>query len=82
VFFEKVRGPDARFQDIMKVLYHDFKKRNGFTPEEILNKEESLRGVLDPFSTEGNVGLLKRAGFVDFMTVMKYVCFEGVLAIK
>ncbi len=82
VLFEKVRAPDARFQDMMTVLYTDFKIRNGFSPEEILGKAQSLKGVLDPFSTDGNLGLLKRAGFVDVMTVMKYVCFEGFLAIK
>jgi tRNA (cmo5U34)-methyltransferase len=26
--------------------------------------------------------MLKRAGFVDVMSIMKYVCFEGFLAIK
>jgi tRNA (cmo5U34)-methyltransferase len=82
ILFEKVRAPDARFQDIMTSLYTDFKLRNGFSCEEIINKSQSLKGVLDPFSTEGNLGLLKRAGFVDIMTVMKYVCFEGFLAIK
>jgi tRNA (cmo5U34)-methyltransferase len=41
-----------------------------------------LKGVLEPFSTQGNTDLLRRAGFVDLMTVMKYVCFEGYLAIK
>lgn len=82
VLFEKVRGPDARFQDMMISLYNDFKIRNGFSAEEILNKSKSLKGVLDPFSTEGNLGLLQRAGFVDIMTIMKYVCFEGFLAIK
>ena len=29
-----------------------------------------------------NVDLLERAGFKDIMTVMKYVSFEGFLAIK
>lgn len=82
VLFEKVRGPDARFQDLITGLYRDFKLARGFTPEEILNKDASLKGVLEPFSTEGNLGLLRRAGFVDIMTVMKYVCFEGFLAIK
>ena len=82
VLFEKVRGPDARFQDMMVSLYNDFKLRNGFSPDEILNKSRSLTGVLDPFSTDGNLGLLRRAGFVDIMSVMKYVCFEGFLAIK
>lgn len=82
VMFEKVRGPDARFQDILVSLYNDFKLRNGFSPEEILNKTASLKGVLEPFSTEGNLGLLRRAGFTDTMTVFKYLCFEGFLAIK
>ena len=82
ILFEKVRAPDARFQDIVSSLYNDFKAKNGFSAEEILNKTSSLKGVLEPFSTEGNLGLLRRAGFVDITTVMKYLCFEGFLAIK
>ena len=82
IMFEKVRGPDARFQDMSVALYNDFKARNGFSAEEILNKTSSLKGVLEPFSTEGNLGLLRRAGFTDIMSVMKWVSFEGFLAIK
>lgn len=82
LLFEKVRGPDARFQDMSVALYNEFKTRNGFTADEILNKTSSLKGVLEPFSTEGNLGLLRRAGFTDIMSVMKWVSFEGFLAIK
>lgn len=82
LLFEKVRSPDARFQDIMLALYTDYKIDNGYTADEILTKARSLKGVLEPFSTQGNIDLLKRAGFVDIMTIMKYVCFEGFLAIK
>lgn len=82
VLFEKVRGPDARFQDIASGLYTDFKINQGYTPSEILAKSRSLKGVLEPFSTQGNIDLLKRAGFVDYTTIFKYVCFEGFLAIK
>ena len=82
VLFEKVGAPDSRFQDMMSCLYREFKQRNGFSSDEILNKETSLKGVLKPFSTAGNLGLLERAGFVDVMTIMKYVSFEGFLAIK
>ncbi len=82
IMFEKVRAPDARFQDIMVTLYNEFKLRQGFSPEEIVTKTRSLKGVLEPFSTEGNLGLLRRAGFVDVTTVLKYVCFEGFVAIK
>jgi tRNA (cmo5U34)-methyltransferase len=82
LMFEKVRGPDARFQDMSVAIYNDFKAKNGFSADEILNKTSSLKGVLEPFSTEGNLGLLRRAGFTDIMSVMKWVCFEGFLAIK
>ena len=82
VWFEKVRGSDARFQDMLVNLYNNFKLKNGFSHEEIFNKSESLKGVLEPFSTEGNLGLLKRAGFVDSMVIFKNICFEGILSIK
>lgn len=82
ILFEKVRAPDARFQDIMTAVYTDYKLQQGYDPEEIIAKSRSLKGVLEPFSTQGNLDMLKRAGFVDMMSVMKYVCFEGFLAIK
>ncbi len=82
ILFEKVRAPDARFQDIMTALYHDYKLAEGYSGDEILAKSRSLKNVLEPFSREGNLGLMQRAGFVDIMSVFKYVCFEGFLAIK
>jgi tRNA (cmo5U34)-methyltransferase len=82
IMFEKVRAPDARFQDIAVQLYNEFKLRQGFDEKEIVGKTRSLKGVLEPFSTEGNMGLLRRAGFQDVMTISKYICFEGYLAIK
>lgn len=82
ILFEKVRGPDARFQDILTLLYNDFKLSRGLSADEVVGKARSLKGVLEPFSTEGNLGLLRRAGFSDIMTVFRYLCFEGFLAIK
>ncbi len=82
LLFEKVRAPDARFQDMMTAMYEDYKKGQGYSDEEILTKSRSLRGVLEPYTSEANLGYLKRAGFVDVLSVMKYVCFEGFLAIK
>jgi len=82
ILFEKVRAPDARFQDMMTRIYDDFKLSNGYTPEEIVAKTQSLKGVLNPFSSKANYEMLSRAGFVDIMTVQKYVSFEGIIAIK
>lgn len=82
IMFEKVRAPDARFQDIMTAIYTDYKLGQGYDGTEIIAKSQSLKGVLEPFSTQGNLDLLNRAGFVDCMSIMKYVCFEGFIAIK
>ena len=79
---EKVRGPDARFQDIFNQFYIDYKISKGYSANEIISKSRSLKSVLEPFSTKGNLDMLKRSGFKDILTVFKYGNFEGFLAIK
>lgn len=80
--FEKIRGFDARFNDYFNETYNDFKESNGFTDQQIRNKTKSLRGVLDPFSSNGNVQQLKRAGFKDISSIAQWLNFKGWLAIK
>ena len=80
--FFKLFSSDARFQDMMTAIYTDYKIEQGYNADKIVSKARSLKGVLEPFSTQGNLDLLKRSGFVDIMIIMKYVCFEGFLAIK
>lgn len=82
ILYEKVRANDARFQDIISNLYMEYKLDQGYTAQEIIGKSKSLKGVLEPFSTEGNIDMLKRAGFVDILSVQKYMNFEGFLVIK
>jgi tRNA (cmo5U34)-methyltransferase len=82
IMFEKIRASDPRFQDIFSQVYLDFKLKNKFSEKEIINKSRSLKGILEPFSEYGNLGLLKRAGFVDIIPVMQWVNFKGLLCIK
>jgi len=82
IFYEKVRANDARFQDIISNLYMEYKLDQGYSAGEIIGKAKSLKGVLEPFSTQGNIDMLKRAGFVDILSVQKYMNFEGFLVIK
>ena len=82
LLFEKVRAPDARFQDITTSLYNEYKLNQGYKPDEIIAKSRSLKGILEPFSSSANRDLLKRAGFKDIITVFKWICFEGYLCIK
>ena len=82
ILFEKTRAPDARFQDINTSIYNEFKIKNGYSFDEIMAKSRSLKGILDPFSTQGNLDMLKRAGFKDINIIFKWFCFEGFLCIK
>jgi tRNA (cmo5U34)-methyltransferase len=82
LMFEKVRAADARFQDYASQIYNEFKLDNNFSEEEIINKSQSLKGVMEPFSSQGNIDLFRRAGFKDIVSIYKWVCFEGFLAIK
>jgi len=82
IFFEKVRAGDARFQDMMNQVYLEYKKDIGYNEKEIWTKSISLRSVLEPYSSSENLRFLKRAGFKDSMSILKYSCFEGFLAIK
>ena len=82
IIFEKIRASDARFQDIFTLIYSDYKLKSGFSTNEIINKSRSLKGVLEPFSEFGNLGLLKRAGFVDIIPIFQWLCFKGYLCIK
>lgn len=80
--FEKVRASDARFQDILSNAYIEYKLESGFSGDEIFNKQRSLKGILEPFSSQGNIDNLARSGFKDIITISKYIQFEGFMAIK
>lgn len=82
ILFEKVRGSDSRFNDILTSCYWEFKAEQGFSDSEIISKWRSLRGILEPFTEAGNLGLLQRAGWTDIETIWKWGPFQGFLAIK
>ena len=82
IMFEKIRGNDARFDNMLNSLYLDFKEDNKLSVKDILLKSKSLRGILEPFSDSGNLGLIKRAGFRDIQPIMQSLCFKGYLCIK
>ena len=67
---------------MMNEIYKEWKLKKGFTLSEVNSKTKSLKGVLDPFSSKGNLMLLKNAGFKDIYIVAKYINFEVILAIK
>lgn len=82
VLAEKVLAEEGRFNDLWIELYWDFKRRQGLTDEEILQKARSIRGVLRPLTPTENMHLLRTAGFECIDVFLKWYNFMGILAIK
>jgi tRNA (cmo5U34)-methyltransferase len=80
VLFEKVLAPTARTQEVGVGAYIDWKRRQGFSDDEIAAKTRSIRGVLEPLSPIENDSMLREAGFREVMPVFRWVLFEGLLA--
>ncbi|MFP4609648.1 MAG: methyltransferase domain-containing protein [Thiohalophilus sp.] len=79
---EKTRAETSFFEDIWMELYWDFKRRQDLTPEQILEKANSLRGVLNPLTTEENLDLLYQTGFSRIEIFFKWYSWTGFLAVK
>src|SRR5680860_105510 len=79
---EKTRAENACFEDVWLELYWDFKRRQGLTPEQILCKANSLRGVLNPLSTGENIDLLSQSGFSRVEVFFQWYNWSGFLAVN
>jgi tRNA (cmo5U34)-methyltransferase len=79
--FEKVLTPDPHLAGIVNLLHLRFKRDRGLSAEEILNKADSLAGILQPLTSAEYVELLHGAGFGRVTPVIRYLCFEGFLAL-
>jgi tRNA (cmo5U34)-methyltransferase len=79
---EKVCAAHSSFEDIWTELYWDFKRRQGLTPEQILEKANSIRGVLKPLTSEENRDLLFQTGFSPVEVFFKWYNWAGFLAVK
>jgi tRNA (cmo5U34)-methyltransferase len=82
VLFDKTRLPTSALQDMCNQVYDAYKLERGFTPDEIIGKARSLRGILEPLTSAENAALLRGAGFLAPHVIYKYLAFEGVIALK
>lgn len=82
IFVEKTLGGDARIDALFMELYHDHKRRMGYTQEEIDRKRLSLEGVLVPVTADWNQQLLRGAGFQHVECFWRCLNFCGWIAIR
>lgn len=79
---EKVLTNNSDMNRYFIEFYYDFKRRNGYSEEEIAKKREALENVLIPYRVDENVTLLRRAGFQVVETFFQWYNFMGFMAVK
>lgn len=77
---EKIRVGDARMDELITELHHDFKRAQGYSELEIAQKRQSLENVLVPESLDDHRNRLREAGFVSCETWLQHTRFVSMLA--
>lgn len=79
---EKVLTNRGDLNRLFVEFYYDFKRRNGYSENEILIKREALENVLIPYRIEENVELFRRNGFEIVETFFQWYNFAGFVCLK
>lgn len=82
IYVEKVLGETGKTDDILVTEYHNFKRRNGYTQEEVERKRLALEGVLVPITAKMNEYMLERAGFRHVECFWRNLNFAGWVCVK
>jgi tRNA (cmo5U34)-methyltransferase len=82
IIAEKTLAETARLQDALNSSYYDFKRQQGFSPEQILDKERSLRRLMTPWTEAELRTALSRVGFREITLFWSRLFFVGLLALK
>jgi len=82
IFSEKVISHHSKLNKDLIECYYDFKKTQGYSEYEIVQKREALENVLVPYSEEENIKMAKNAGFSHCEVVFRWANFATFIAIK
>jgi tRNA (cmo5U34)-methyltransferase len=82
IFSEKVISHHSKLNKDLIECYYDFKKTQGYSEYEIMQKREALENVLVPYSEDENIKMAKNAGFSHCEVVFRWANFATFIAIK
>jgi tRNA (cmo5U34)-methyltransferase len=82
IFSEKVISHHPKLNKDLIECYYDFKKEQGYSEYEIMQKREALENVLVPYSEEENITMAKNAGFHHCEAIFRWANFATFIAIK
>ncbi|MCK9491786.1 MAG: carboxy-S-adenosyl-L-methionine synthase CmoA [Sulfurimonas sp.] len=82
IFSEKVISHDSKLNKDLIECYYDYKKEQGYSEYEIVQKREALENVLVPYSEDENIKMAKNCGFKHCEVVFRWANFATFIAIK
>ena len=82
IFSEKVISHHSKLNKDLIECYYNFKKEQGYSEYEIMQKREALENVLVPYSEEENIKMAKNCGFSHCEVVFRWANFATFIAIK
>jgi tRNA (cmo5U34)-methyltransferase len=82
IFSEKVVTQDSTLNKELIECYYDFKKLQGYSAYEIMQKREALENVLVPYTMEENIAMLKKGGFKTVEVLFRWANFATFIAVK
>ena len=81
IFAEKIYSEHAQVQEMMQFCYYDY-KRQFYSAEELLDKEQTLRHMMKPLTIDELVEMCRTAGFEIVQPFWQNFNFIGMLCIK
>lgn len=82
IFSEKVISHHSKLNKDLIECYYDFKKEQGYSEYEIMQKREALENVLVPYSEEENIKMARNCGFSHCEVVFRWANFATFIAVK
>ncbi|WP_345992093.1 carboxy-S-adenosyl-L-methionine synthase CmoA [Sulfurimonas sp. HSL-1716] len=82
IFSEKIISEHKLLNKELIDYYYDFKKEQGYSQYEIMQKREALENVLIPYSESENIKMAKECGFSHCEAVFRWGNFATFIAIK
>ena len=82
IFSEKVISHHSKLNKDLIECYYDYKKEQGYSEYEIVQKREALENVLVPYSEDENIKMAKNCGFKHCEVVFRWANFATFIAIR
>ncbi len=82
IFSEKVISEEKKLNKELIDCYYDFKKEQGYSAYEIMQKREALENVLIPYTAQENIEMALRCGFRHCEVIFRWANFATFIAFK